>query len=986
MAGRNARRMIGGRCFVSVIGLCLTMAGATALAQDVVPRGEPFAVAANAGFDAPGGRPGIASDGNGFLTVWRDARNSGTHADDPYAARVTRDGTVLDPNGIRLSTSTADAEWPSVAFDGTHYLVVWTAPVGATQYEVYGTIVATDGSVVAADIPITTTGASYNRVISLAYDGTNFLVVWRTWVGSHIRATRVRRNGATLTSLDGTGGFSIATIGGDFYPWVTFGSGQYLVAWHAWGPSGNLDIFAARVSTAGVVLDPEGFIVSSTPELKDHVSVAASGSNYLITFRNQGNEDIYRNARGLAVRIAPNGTVIDTTPIVVAEDVSWGGMMPVVFDGTNYFVLYQVTVSHNLRYMDLMGRRISPAGVLLDPAPVPVAGSFQTQGWLPMFAYGGDRFLAAWTDMGRAHICQPACVGGQILEKLPVSSNATQVMDDLEPVSDSGWQSVASPVGVAIHSVDALDDSTAFAGTDNTYQLRYNGTNWTQWSGSFPGTDLALWGNAPDDVFAVGWTFAPKRFNGMQWIWTNVDAQRGLAQLAQGIWSSGRNDAFMVGTQGRSLRLVGSNWMADPTGVGMLDLWDVWGSAPNDVYAVGERGTLIHWDGTTWSRVPDVPTRQNLNAIWGTSATSIFAVGDFGTILHFDGVAWTQQPSGTTKHLTGVAGLSPTAVFASGFTGTILRYNGATWQSEDSGTTTNLLDVAVGGNTVWVVGDYGAIRRNVIDASHCTRLLDRTAVAATPAGGASSVNFSTNCAWRSWSNAPWIVLDSSSNGVGNVSVSFTVQPNASATSRIGTLIVGTQTVTVTQAGAGGPCTFTLNPTSANHGAGAISASVSVIATNADCGWSAVSTAPWITVTSGSSGTGIGTVGYSLVSNDGPASRSGTIAIAGLTFNVTQAGAVGGLIRAPHVLDLRTAINQARVARGLAEYAFTDALTPQSTVVRAIHITELRQALDEVYAAARLPRPNYTDQVITPGVTMVKGVHIAEIRQSLNALP
>jgi hypothetical protein len=230
------------------------------------------------------------------------------------------------------------------------------------------------------------------------------------------------------------------------------------------------------------------------------------------------------------------------------------------------------------------------------------------------------------------------------------------------------------------------------------------------------------------------------------------------------------------------------------------------------------------------------------------------------------------------------------------------------------------------------------------------------------------------------------VLDSSSNGVGNVSVSFTVQPNASATSRIGTLIVGTQTVTVTQAGAGGPCTFTLNPTSANHGAGAISASVSVIATNADCGWSAVSTAPWITVTSGSSGTGIGTVGYSLVSNDGPASRSGTIAIAGLTFNVTQAGAVGGLIRAPHVLDLRTAINQARVARGLAEYAFTDALTPQSTVVRAIHITELRQALDEVYAAARLPRPNYTDQVITPGVTMVKGVHIAEIRQSLNALP
>jgi hypothetical protein len=93
-----------------------------------------------------------------------------------------------------------------------------------------------------------------------------------------------------------------------------------------------------------------------------------------------------------------------------------------------------------------------------------------------------------------------------------------------------------------------------------------------------------------------------------------------------------------------------------------------------------------------------------------------------------------------------------------------------------------------------------------------------------------------------------------------------------------------------------------------------------------------------------------------------------------------------LIRASHVLDLRTAINQTRMARGLAAYLFTDALTPQTTVVRAIHVTKLRQALDEVYAAASLPPPNYTDQVITPGVTVVKGVHITEIRQYLNALP
>jgi thermitase len=98
-------------------------------------------------------------------------------------------------------------------------------------------------------------------------------------------------------------------------------------------------------------------------------------------------------------------------------------------------------------------------------------------------------------------------------------------------------------------------------------------------------------------------------------------------------------------------------------------------------------------------------------------------------------------------------------------------------------------------------------------------------------------------------------------------------------------------------------------------------------------------------------------------------------------------AVSGLIRAAHIIDLRTAVNQARVAHALAPFAFTDpTLTPQSSVVRAIHVTELRQALNEAYIAAGLMAPTYTDPMITPGVTVVRSVHITEIRQYVNALP
>src|SRR3954467_6725209 len=51
--------------------------------------------------------------------------------------------------------------------------------------------------------------------------------------------------------------------------------------------------------------------------------------------------------------------------------------------------------------------------------------------------------------------------------------------------------------------------------------------------------------------------------------------------------------------------------------------------------------------------------------------------------------------------------------------------------------------------------------------------------------------------------------------------------------------------------------------------------VSVI-TGTSCSWTAVSTAGWITVTSGATGSGIGQVNYSVAPNDSGAVRTGTL--------------------------------------------------------------------------------------------------------------
>jgi hypothetical protein len=89
-------------------------------------------------------------------------------------------------------------------------------------------------------------------------------------------------------------------------------------------------------------------------------------------------------------------------------------------------------------------------------------------------------------------------------------------------------------------------------------------------------------------------------------------------------------------------------------------------------------------------------------------------------------------------------------------------------------------------------------------------------------------------------------------------------------------------------------TLSINPTSQNFGAAGSNGIVNVSSTGSSCGWTATSNAPWITVTSGSSGVGNGTVGFTVAANTGP-QRTGTMTVAGQTFTVNQDGAAGPVI-------------------------------------------------------------------------------------------
>jgi uncharacterized protein (TIGR03437 family) len=106
---------------------------------------------------------------------------------------------------------------------------------------------------------------------------------------------------------------------------------------------------------------------------------------------------------------------------------------------------------------------------------------------------------------------------------------------------------------------------------------------------------------------------------------------------------------------------------------------------------------------------------------------------------------------------------------------------------------------------------------------------------------------------------------------------------------------GPLTLRITQADSSGatvtlsydsPC-VTLGSTAVTQGSGAATGAISVTAP-AGCQWAAATVADWITITSGQNGSGNGTVVYSLAPNNGRGTRTSSVYVGRVAFQVTQA--------------------------------------------------------------------------------------------------
>ena len=158
------------------------------------------------------------------------------------------------------------------------------------------------------------------------------------------------------------------------------------------------------------------------------------------------------------------------------------------------------------------------------------------------------------------------------------------------------------------------------------------------------------------------------------------------------------------------------------------------------------------------------------------------------------------------------------------------------------------------------------------------------------AGTNGAINLTTlaGCPWTLGNTNAWINFTTSSSGSGSAVALFTVLANSSATSRTGTVTLGSAVVTIIQAGQV-PCFFKLSPNNRVHGAGAVSNSVS-IATPNYCSWSVINSNNWITMVGTLNGLGSTNLGYLVAANTGLSERTGSVLIADQVLTLIQRAA------------------------------------------------------------------------------------------------
>jgi hypothetical protein len=495
---------------------------------------------------APGGkRPAVvATDGDGFLTVWGDVRS---WPDTLYAARLSANGELLDPTGIRIALGFE----ASVVFAGDAYSILWleyhvnNASLNIARVNREGRII--DGPRVVADgVPFTAFTAATN--------GRRIVIAWPERIF-------VLSPDAELLERD-------IRIQNDCH--TPFCEGTPLVASNG---SGFLLALPFQGRIIAIALDANGHPLSTGIKFdSDAVPIAltSDGSNYMVIDASAASNATSQQLSASGALLAHNdlGGRLATKPIAL----TWNGTEYVCLSRANFAdaprvtlrltwsgfvlqlppsgetVLNRGAVASNGRTIFAAwngGASTSAAAILterLEPSTLtatpPAVISFSARTQLnPSIAFSGINYAVAWNEGSRSWLRRFSLTGDPIdAQPVPLdtfvgrSTSAPRVTFDGKNYVAAALADTPAQTGrlhIRLTRIDPLTGQilSAFDGpdafSDTTFDLRSDGTNvvmaWS-WSGELRVAQIGMT-NVVNQTLPQIYAFAPSlAWSGTQWL------------------------------------------------------------------------------------------------------------------------------------------------------------------------------------------------------------------------------------------------------------------------------------------------------------------------------------------------------------------------------------------------------------------------------------------------------------------------------------
>jgi hypothetical protein len=303
---------------------------------------------------------------------------------DLYGAFINSNGSAISE--FPISVTHADEVGIAAHQNSTgNFLVAWE-DVNATNTSIRSRFVSPSGTLLGSE-SIAYVGLSGSGISSITSNGSDFLVAYQSSIDNNTYVMRINPSGQFLPPIP-INATAIANTNTE--PRIAFDGTNYLVIW-ADKRSGDKDIYGRFVNTSGTPLGPV-FPIVVRPSCQKDISIVFGGGKYLVTW---SDGERLGTGYGEDVKgqfILPSGDLDGPSFMIDQNDFPSDNPTSIATNRTDFIVCFHDEVGGE---MSLYGRPVSSAGAV--GSRFKIANSSGNH-YFPTGAWNGSAYIITWVN------------------------------------------------------------------------------------------------------------------------------------------------------------------------------------------------------------------------------------------------------------------------------------------------------------------------------------------------------------------------------------------------------------------------------------------------------------------------------------------------------------------------------------------------------------------------------------------------------------